>query len=215
MRIGILRVATLAAAVGLSALAVGSLAPVASAAPGPTRATVAPTTVVGGTTSVTTAPGVVTNLLSQQIAVFALPPAGNRITVPNGDLQLATSFKVTGGNFTGAINQGLVDHAGKVVFLNLTNGKSVVLSRIQLNRTGSDLRAQIGKSDRTQVPIFDLGFSAATTTVSGKTTTITGVPATLTQFAADSLNEGLGLPTEAFFAGDSFGTLSTSITTAG
>lgn len=215
MRIGILRVATLAAAVSLTALAAGSLAPVASAAPSPTTATIAPTTVVGGKTSVTTAPGLVTSLLSQQIAVFALPPAGNRIAVPNGDLQLTASFKITGGSFNGAINQGLVNHAGKVVFLNLANGRSVVLSRIQLNRTGSDLRAQIGTADPTQVPVFDLGFGAATTTVSGKTTTIAGVPATLTQFAADSLNEGLGLTTEAFFAGDSFGTLSTSITTAG
>lgn len=208
MRIGIRRAATLAATVALTALAGGALAPSASATANPTRVT-------GGSTAVTTSPGLVKALLGKQIVVFALPATGNKISYVNDDLALTYSFKVSGGTFNGAVNQGLVNHTGKLVFLNVSNGKSVILSRIQLNRTGSDLRAQIGTTDTTQVPIFDLGFGAGTTTVSGRTTTITGVPATLTQFAADSLNEGLGVPTEAFFAGDSFGTLNTSITTAG
>jgi hypothetical protein len=208
MRIGILRATTLAATVALAALAGGALAPAASA-------TAPATKVTGGSTAVTTAPGLVTSLLGKQIVVFAAPASGNKISHVDGDLRLTYAFKVTGGTFDGTVNQGLVDHSGRLVFLNLANGKSVVLSRIQLNRTGSDLRAQIGRTDTTQVPIFDVAFGAATTTVSGRTTTITGAPATLTQFAADSLNEGLGLPTEAFFAGDSFGTITSSITTAG
>lgn len=208
MRIGILRATTVAATVALAALAGGALAPAASA-------TTSSTKVTGGSTAVTTAPGLVRTLLEKQIVVFAAPAASNKVSYVEADLRLTYSFKVTGGTFNGTVNQGLVNHSGKLVFLNLANGKSVTLSRIQLNRTGSDLRAQIGTGDTTQVPVFDVAFGAATTTVSGRTTTITGAPATLTQFAADSLNEGLGVPTEAFFAGDSFGTITTSITNAG
>lgn len=203
MRIGLLRTATLAAAVMVTALVGGVLAPSASAATA---------TVKSGTTTITTAPGLATALLQQQVVAGATPVTNNRISYVGGDLQVAYSFAVTGGSFDPAVNQGEVDHRGTLVFLNLANGKRVTLKRLQLSRTGSEVRAQVG-SDPTLVPVLDLAFGSGTSTTAGKTTTIAGVPATLTQFAADSLNEGLGLPSEAFFNGTPFGTLNSTFTT--
>lgn len=203
MRIGLLRTATVAAAITATALAGGVLAPSASAATA---------TVKSGTTTITTAPGLATALLQQQVVAGAVPITSNKVSYVNGDLQVRFTFAVRGGSYDPAVNQGEVDHGGALVFVNLSNGKKVVLKRLQLSRTGSELRAQVG-SDPTLVPVLDLAFGSGTSTTTGKTTTIAGVPATLTQFAADSLNEGLGVPTEVFFSGTAFGTLNSTFTT--
>lgn len=203
MRIGLLRTATLTAALTVTALAGGVLAPSASAATAP---------VVSGKTTLTTAPGLATALLQQQVLAGATPLKNNRISYVNGDLQVTYTFAVRGGAYDPAVNQGEVDHGGALTFVNLANGHTVTIKRLQLSRTGSELRGQIA-ADPTLVPVLDLAFGAGTSTTVNKTTTIAGVPATLTQFAADSLNAGLGLTTEVFFNGTPFGTLNSTFTT--
>jgi hypothetical protein len=196
-------VRTLAATGTLAAvLLTGGLAGTASAAPSTA------TPLAGGTTTVTTGPGIATTLLRNGILPLATPPGRQSFGYGQGGLTTSFSFPVTGGAVDLGTLAGTIKHRGGIVFINLRNGKRLTVSDFIIDTRTGTLTGRVNRT-ATRVPVFTLDLSAATVSASGHKVKVGNIDVRLTAVAAGALNQALG--TSVFAGGLDLGTARTAL----
>lgn len=167
--------------------------------------------VAGGTTSVTTAPGVAGVLLGNGILPLPVPP-GRISGISPRPLSLTYAFPISGGALDLKALTGRVDHRGGIVFVNARNGKTLKVTgfRIELRKAprASELSAVVNGGPR--VAIFTLDLGKAKVEPLGTTgLRVSGVGLSLTPGAAAALNSALGV--KVFAGGLRFGTATSRV----
>jgi hypothetical protein len=199
----------LAAAVAMTGLLTGSAVTAASAATsqGAAARAAAGVHLRGGTTAVTTVPGVASALLQNGIVPRAVWPGSERVLYGKNGPAVRFAFPVTGGLVTLGPLGGDIYHAGGIVFRNTRNGKTIEVSQFTIDLTHGDLTGIVNGNPAARVPLFRLGLSHAKLAVSRHLVTARGIALTLTWVAAKALNAALG--TKLFSAGLELGTART------
>ena len=200
MRFGTLRRVAVVGAVSSVALVGGLTAPAS--------ATTAGTALKGGTTTVTTGPGIAKTLLRNGILPVATAPGRQGFGFGRGGLTVSFSFPVTGGAVDLGTLAGTIEHRGGIVFYNLRNGKRIKVSHFVIDTAAGVLTARINDTS-IRAPIFDLDLSAATVSARGNTVRVGNIDVTLTDVAAGALNAALG--TSLFAGGLDLGTARTRL----
>jgi hypothetical protein len=199
----------LAAAAAITGLLTGPAVTVASAATsqGAAARGAAGVHLRGGTTAVTTAPGVASALLQHGIVPRATWPGSERVLSGKTGPAVRFAFPVTGGVVTLSPLGGTIYHDGGISFRNTKNGKTIKVSRFTIDLTHGDLTGIVNGNPAARVPLFRLGLSHAKLTVGRHLVTARGIVLTLTSVAAKALNAALG--TRLFSAGLELGTART------
>ena len=199
----------LAAAAAITGLLTGSAVTAASAATsqGAEARGVAGLHLRGGTTAVTTAPGVASALLQNGIVPRAIWPGSERVLSGRTGPAVRFAFPVTGGLVTLSPLGGNINHGGGIVFRNTRNGKAVEVSQFTIDLTHGDLTGIVNGNPAARVPLFRLGLSHAKLTVGRHLVKARGIALTLTSVAAKALDAALG--TKLFSAGLELGTART------
>jgi hypothetical protein len=161
----------------------------------------------GGATAVTTAPGIAPALLKNGIVPLATWPGSQSALFPKTGPAARFSFPVTGGTVTVSPLGGKVRHAGGILFLNVTNGKKIEVSRFTIDLSHTDLTGIVNGNPKARVPLFRLDLSHAKLAAGTHVITARGIGLTLTAIAARALNAALG--TKLFSAGLKLGTAQT------
>ncbi len=197
----------LAAVVAVTGLLTGSAVTAASAAtsPGAAARGAAGVHLRGGTTAVTTAPGVASALLRSGIVPKAVWPGSERVLHGKNGVAVRFAFPVTGGRVTLSPLGGNIYHDGGIVFRNTKNGKTIEVSRFTIDLTRGDLTGIVNGNPAARVPLFRL--SHAKLAVCRHLVKAQGIVLTLTPVAAKALNAALG--TKLFSAGLELGTART------
>jgi hypothetical protein len=199
----------LAATVAITGLLTGSAVTAASAATSqsPAARGTAGVHLRGGTTAVTTAPGVASALLQNGIVPKAVRPGSERVLYGRSGPVVRFAFPVTGGQVTLSPLGGNIYHAGGIMFRNTKNGKTVKVSQFTIDLTHGDLTGIVNGNPAARVPLFRLGLSHATLAVGRHLVKTRGIVLTFTSVAAKALNAALG--TKLFSAGLELGTART------
>jgi hypothetical protein len=199
----------LAAAAVITGLLTGSAVTAASAATsqGAAARGAAGTHLRGGTTAVTTAPGVASALLQNGIVPQATGPGREQVLHGKNGLAVRFAFPVTGGLVTLSPLGGNIYHAGGIVFRNTRNGKTIEVSQFTIDLTHGDLTGIVNGNPAVRVPLFRLGLSHARLAAGTHLVKARGIVLTLTWVAAKALNAALG--TGLFSAGLELGTART------
>jgi len=199
----------LAAAAAITGLLTGSAVTAASAATSQGAAAwgVAGVHLRGGTTAVTTAPGVASALLQNGIVPRAIWPGSERVLSGRNGPAVRFAFPVTGGLVTLSPLGGNIYHGGGILFRNARNGKTIEVSQFTIDLTHGDLTGIVNGNPAARVPLFRLGLSHAKLTVGRHLVKARGIALTLTSVAAKALDAALG--TKLFSAGLELGTART------
>ena len=199
----------LAAAVAITGLLTGPGVTAASAATSQGAAVRAAAGVHlrGGTTAVTTAPGVAAALLQNGIVPRATWPGSERVLYGKNGPAVRFAFPVTGGLVTLSPLGGNIYHGGGIVFRNTKSGKTIEVSQFTIDLTQGDLTGIVNDNPAARVPLFRLGLSYAQLTVARHLVKARGIALTLTSVAAKALDAALG--TRLFSAGLELGTART------
>ena len=199
----------LAATVAITGLLTGSAVTAASAATsqGEAAGAAAGVSLRGGTTAVTTAPGVASALLQNGIVPKAVWPGSERVLPGKKGPAVRFAFPVTGGQVTLSPLGGNIYHDGGIVFRNTKNGKAIEVSQFTIDLTHGDLTGIVNGNPAARVPLFWLGLSHAKLAVGRHLVKARGIVLTLTSVAAKALNAALG--TRLFSAGLELGTART------
>jgi len=161
----------------------------------------------GGTTAVTTAPGVASALLRNGIVPQAIGPGSERVLHGKNGLAVRFAFPVTGGLVTVSPLSGNIYHDGGILFRNTRNGKTIEVSQFTIDLTHGDLTGIVNGNRAVRVPLFRLGLAHARLAVGRHLVTARGIVLTLTSVAAKALNAALG--TRLFSPGLELGTART------
>ncbi len=199
----------LAAVVAIMGLLTGSAVTAASAATsqGAAARAAAGVHLSGGTTAVTTAPGVASALLQNGIVPEAVSPGSEQVLYSKNGPAVRFAFPVTGGLVSLSPLGGNIYHAGGILFRNTKNGKTIEVSQFTIDLTHGDLTGIVNGNPAARVPLFRLGLSDAKLTVGRHLVTARGIVLRLTSVAAKALNAALG--TKLFTAGLELGTART------
>jgi hypothetical protein len=201
----------LAAVTAIAGLVTGSAATAASAAASQRAGARAAAAVhlQGGTTAVTTAPGIAAALLKNGIVPLATWPGTQSVLSARSGPAARFAFPVTGGRLTLSPLGGKVGHAGGILFLNVTNGKTIEVSRFTIDLSHADLTGIVNGNPKARVPLFRLDLSHASLAAGKHVITARGIGVRLTRAAAAALNAALG--TRLFSAGLKLGTAQTRL----
>lgn len=161
----------------------------------------------GGSTAVTTAPGIAPALLKNGIVPFATWPGTESVLFPKSGPAARFTFPVTGGSVRLSPLGGKIDHAGGIFFANVKNGKTVEVSRFTINLSRGNLTGIVNGNPKARVPLFRLDLSHAKLTARKHSVTARGIGVKLTAVAAKALNAALG--TKLFSGGLKLGTART------
>ena len=199
----------LAATAAITGLLTGSGVTAASAATsqGAAAGAAAGVSLRGGTTAVTTAPGVAAVLLQNGIVPKAVWPGSERVLYGKKGPAARFAFPVTGGQVTLSPLGGNIYHDGGIVFRNIRNGKTIEVSQFTIDLTHGDLTGIVNGNPAVRVPLFWLGLSHARLAVGRHLVKARGIVLTLTSVAAKALDATLG--TKLFSAGLELGTART------
>jgi len=199
----------LAAAAAITGLLTGSAVTAASAATsqGAAARGAAGLHLRGGTTAVTTAPGVASALLQHGIVPRATWPGSERVLYGKTGPAARFAFPVTGGLVTLSPLGGNIYHDGGIVFRNTRNGKTIEVSQFTIDLTHGDLTGIVNGNPAARVPLFRLGLAHARLAVGRHLVTARGIVLTFTSVAAKALDAALG--TRLFSAGLELGTART------
>jgi hypothetical protein len=200
----------LAAAAAITGLLTGSAVTAASAAMSQGASAAGGAAGVhlrGGTTAVTTAPGVASALLQNGIVPRAISPGSERVLHGKNGPAVRFAFPVTGGLVTVSPLGGTIYHGGGIVFRNTRNGKTIEVSQFTIDLTHGDLTGIVNGNPAVRVPLFRLDLSHARLAVGSHLVKARGIVLTLTSVAAKALNAALG--TSLFSAGLELGTART------
>jgi len=200
----------LAAVTAITGLLTGSAVTAASAATSqPARAQAAAVQLRGGTTAVTTAPGIAAALAKNGIAARATWPGRESVLSLKSGQAARFTFPVTGGRVTLSPLGGTIGHRGGILFSNVKNGKKIEVSQFTIDLTHADLTGIVNGNPQVRVPLFGLDLSHARLTAGQHIVTATGIGLKLTAAAAKALDAALG--TRLFSAGLNLGTASTLV----
>jgi len=199
----------LAVAAAIAGLLTGSAVTAASAAtsPGAAARATAGVRLRGGTTAVTTAPGIASALLRQGIVARAISPGSERVLYGKNGPAVRFAFPVTGGLVTVSPLGGTIDHGGGILFRDVKNGKAIEVSQFTIDLAHGDLTGIVNGNPAVRVPLFRLDLSHARLTVAAHLVKARGIVLTLTSVAAGALDGALG--TRLFSAGLELGTART------
>lgn len=161
----------------------------------------------GGTTAVTTAPGVASALLRDGIVPRAVWPGSERVLHGKNGPAVRFAFPVTGGLVSLSPLAGTIYHDGGIVFRNMRNGKTIEVSQFTIDLTHGDLTGIVNGNPAARVPLFRLGLSHAKLAAGRHLVKARGIVLTLTSVAAKALDAALG--TRLFSAGLELGTART------
>lgn len=194
------RLAVIAAAAGLL---LGPAAGIASAG----AHTPAAARLSGGTTAVTTGPGIAVALLKNGIVPVATRPGREAVKYRHGQVAVKLAFPVTGGRVTLSPLGGYITHSGGILFIDLRTGKEVKVSDFVISLTHANLTGIVNGNPKARVALFNLSLAHATLTAGHHSVRATGIGVSLTKTAAAALNSTLG--TSLFGPGLKLGTAST------
>jgi hypothetical protein len=197
----------LAAVAAIAGLASGATTAASAATSHGAGAQAAAVHLRGGATTVTTAPGIAPALLKNGIVPLATAPGTESVLFPKSGPAARFTFPVTGGSVTLSPLRGKVNHAGGILFVNVTNGKTIKVSRFTIDLAHADLTGIVNGNPKARVPLFRLDLSHAKLTAGKHIATAKGIGVKLTSAAAKALNTALG--TKLFSGGLKLGTAST------
>jgi hypothetical protein len=198
------RLAAVAAITASAGLIAGPASGIASAAARPA----ASVRLTGGSTVVTTGPGIVAALLKNTIVPLAVAPGQQWLTLrPQPAEHFA--FPVSGGRVSLKPLGGTIDHRGGILFLNGSNGDTVEVGNFTINLKAGTLTGIVNGNPKARVAIFKLGLAHARITAGHHWARATGIMLTLTKTAAGALDTALG--THLFAAGLKLGTAATTV----
>jgi hypothetical protein len=163
----------------------------------------------GGTTTVTTAPGIALTLLKNGIVPVGVAPGTEQLKLSHGAAVAQFAFPVTGGRVSLSPLGGTVDHRGGILFVNYNTGKEIEVSNFVINLSQGDLTGIVNGNPKTRVALFDLSLAHAKLSTGKHRLTATGITVDLTAGAASALNSALG--TKLFAGGLDLGTAATSV----
>jgi len=163
----------------------------------------------GGDTSVTTAPGIATALLSHGIVPLAVLPGTEGASISGGNVAVRFTFPVTGGWVNLATLHGTIYHSGGILFIAPSTGKQIEVSNFVISVHQGVLSAEVNGNPSVRVPLLNLSLAHAKVHTSRKTVQISGIVLTLTSAAASALDSTFG--TTLFTAGLELGTASTTL----
>jgi hypothetical protein len=196
----------LAAVTAIAGLA-GCAATAASGATSHTAQAAAAVHLRGGSTAVTTAPGIASALLKNGIVPRAIAPGRESVLSLNSGPAVRFTFPVTGGKVTLKPLGGTIDHRGGILFTNKKNGKKIEVSRFTIDLAHADLTGIVNGNPKARVPLFRLDLSHAKLAAGKHIVTAKGIGVKLTSAAAKALNAAL--KTKLFSGGLKLGTAST------
>jgi hypothetical protein len=199
------RLATAVTAAALLTLSVAAAAPAATAHQAAGHAT----TVRGGHTTVTTAPGIAAALIGHHIIPGAIRPGTERIRHTKSGVVVKFRFPVTGGQVSLNPLGGRIRHSGGILFADPKNGKKIAVSNFTISLTHRVLTGIVNGNPHARVPLFHLGLAHAVLKVHGHWVTASGIVLRLTKTAAKALDDTFG--TTLFKPGLVIGTASTKI----
>jgi hypothetical protein len=195
------RVAAVAMAAGLFAGLAG-----AGAASAATRAPQHQVWLTGGTTSVTTAPGIATALLGHGIVPLATLPGTEGAQLSNG-VSVRFNFPVTGGWLNAATLHGTIWHQGGILFIDPATGKQIEVSDFVISVHQGVLTAEVNGNPKVRVPLLWLSLAHAKIHAGWHYVQISGIVLRLTGTAASALDTTFS--TTLFQPGLELGTAST------
>lgn len=162
--------------------------------------------VLGGKTTLTTAPGIVDALVAAGVTPTFDPQLDTKAVVRKGKTVVSTAFRVTGGQLDLAAGAGRIDHSGSITFAKGANSLTIGFFQVTLGAK-PQLTAKVNRG--TRVPVFDLDLSGLTASSEQDVVRLGGVKANLTKAAADALDTTLG--TTVFTPGLTLGTVRTVV----
>jgi hypothetical protein len=195
-----MRIAAVTAAAGLFLAPAVGAASAAATNPKPHL-----THVLGGSTHVTTAPGIAHALLANGIVPIATSPATSSLTA-GGNLRFA--FPVTSGSVGLVPPSGHINHAGGILFFK-SLAHNLRISSLRISLASRVLSAKVSLPGNPRVPIFKLDLSHAVVHHTFHSVTVSHIGLKLTAPAAAALDAAL--VTTAFHPGMTVGTGSTTL----
>lgn len=201
-----LRVAAVTATVGLFLVpAAGAASAAAATHP---RAPHFHVPVRGGSTSITTLPGVAEAVLAAGVAPFTTAPASEAL-LSNGRLKF--TFPVSGGSIQTTLPpNGHVNHRGGIKLFKLTGGTAVKISNFNINLAARSLTGILNNNPAARIKIFSLGLLHANFNPGIHSITVSNITVSLTGAAAHALDQALGVPL--FHGGQVIGIAKTHVT---
>ncbi|HEX6855874.1 MAG TPA: hypothetical protein VF204_11305 [Streptosporangiaceae bacterium] len=201
-----LRVAAVTATVGLFLVpAAGAASAAAATHP---RAPHFHVPVRGGSTSITTLPGVAEAVLAAGVAPFTTAPASEAL-LSNGRLKF--TFPVSGGSIQTTLPpNGHVNHRGGIKLFRLTGGTAVKISNFNINLAARSLTGILNNNPAARIKIFSLGLLHANFNPGIHSITVSNITVSLTGAAAHALDQALGVPL--FHGGQVIGIAKTHVT---
>jgi hypothetical protein len=163
----------------------------------------------GGTTTVTTAPGIALTLIKNGVVPVGVAPGTEQLKLVNGAAAAQFAFPVTGGKVTLSPLGGAIDHRGGILFADYKTGKQVEVSNFIIDLTHGDLTGIVNGNPKTRVALFSLSLAHAKLSAGRHHLQASGITVDLTAGAAAALNSALG--TKLFTAGLDLGTAATSV----
>jgi hypothetical protein len=203
------RLAVAATIAGMVALTGAGPASAAMARPAAAAGNSASVRVRGGTTTVTTAPGIAAALLSNGIIPIATLPGTEGVHIGKSGVLAEFSFPVTGGQVSLNPLAGSVRHHGGILFLGIPSGKQIEVSNFTINLAHAVLTGIVNGNPHARVPLFHLGLKHATLKVHKHYVTARGIALWLTGAAASALNTTFS--TTLFKSGMLIGTAATCL----
>jgi len=195
-----MRIAAVTAAAGLFLAPAVGAASAAATHPAPHLSHV-----LGGSTHVTTAPGIAHALLANGIVPIATSPATATLT---GGGNFRFVLPVTGGSVGAVPPSGHINHAGGILFFKSLS-HNLRISSFRISLASRTLSAKVSISGNPRVGIFKLDLSHAVFRHTLHSVTVSNVGLKLTAPAAAALDAAL--VTNAFTPGMKVGTSSTTL----
>jgi hypothetical protein len=195
-----MRIAAVTAAAGLFLAPAVGAASAAATHPAPHL-----THVLGGTTHVTTAPGVAHALLANGIVPIATSPATASLT---GGGSLRFAFPVTSGSVGLVPPSGHINHAGGILFFKSLS-HNLKISSFRISLASRTMSAVVAITGHPRVAIFKLNLSHAVIRHTLRSVTVSNIGLNLTAPAAAALDAAL--VTTAFTPGMKVGTGSSTL----
>lgn len=151
---------------------------------------------VDGRTTLLVDPATMSVLRENKIVAMPVAPASAKNVWKRG-LTRKFAFPVTGGMADPATLAGEIRHSGGIRFVNMANGKALMLTDFTIDTVAGQLTAAVNGDPNVRVPILNLDLSQADVRVKPRWIKVRGVGASLTSTAAGALNASLGV---SFFA---------------
>ena len=161
----------------------------------------------GGTTSLTTVPGLAAALLQGSIVTFATTPGTESLLGSTVDPQIKFTFPVTGGRVNPSRLTGSIKHRGGILFINTSNDLAIKLSKFIISLTHHRLTAIVSSLGE-RVTVAKLKFSHARIRIGRHRVRASRIGVHLTTDGANALDNALS--TTAFTPGMKIATATTS-----